>query len=915
MVSWRGWTGGLLLGAASVLMAACGGGGGTAEGAAAANGGGSSNGFSVSYDVSSLVRSYPQGSPISTVVRATAHGTAPGTVYAGATTPSGQPDPNIDHVDVLLQGSTGATVTVVPKASLAAGTYSGTIVLLVCTDNICSKHYSGSPFNLGYTLNVLNRLQVATGTGALGVKNPLVLGSPAGNLAGTAANSVVNVTPAGGASGYTATADNLQLWLSVTDVTGNSFKVTAAPMPSGQYSGTVTVQSGSDFVVVPVSWLVMAPEGGSNRYLATSAASLTLTAAEGAKSAPQALGLVRPSWNPDVSTNIAYPGRFGWLALRTLTNGDLEASADAAGLAAGVYSATITLSGAYPSTPVALPVSLTVGAGLATPAAQSLVMGGDTTAAQLTGTLPVVSIGPTALNWTATSNVPWLRLTRTAGSLGTPVAYQVDTAAALALPAFADHTATVTISAQIPAAAPGAAPLTPVTTTISLRNELAEVHHVGPGLVVAGQPAEVFVRGRGFDRLADPAARLSISGINPTAVTRISATALKLQLPAVAAGDHQVSLSNALEASTGSATLHAVAAQAHSAAALVTGGTPYAVLHDAQRRQVLVANTGLGLLLRWRERSGAWAADSLAVPDLADIGFSPDGASLIATARSGRLHLIDPDSLAIRSSHTAPGPFYPAPTTGHGLAVTNDGKVWLAVGTGQNQMVGFDLHSQQFSLQQPVGLPALFDGGPWFEVSRNGDRKITVSSTSAAAGNGLFYDDASAGVWRLNPAGLGFFYYSYNGLDDSGNRFLRLGTVYDRSFKRIGQVALPDAGWTDNAGVLSPDGQRLYVYAQGPDWFSPTASTLPRIHVFDTSGAAGTATLLPLLGSWTLPDSPTCHQATVADDCQRPAMNIAADGRTLLVAGGAKLLVVPVPAVLPGAQAARASKTMRLWMR
>ncbi len=914
MVSWRGWAGGSLLGAACVLMAACGGGGGTPEGAAAANGG-SSSGFSVSFDRSSVALSYPQGSPMTTVVVATAHGTAPGKVYAGATTPSGQPDPNIDHVDVLLQGSTGATVTVVPKASLAAGNYSGTIVLLVCTDDICSKHYSGSPFNLGYALTVKNRLQVVTATGAPSFNNPLVLGSPTGNMAGTAASSVVTVTPAGGASGYTATADNLQLWLRVTDVTGNSFKVTAAPMPSGQYSGTVTVQSGSDFVVVPVSWRVMAPEGGSDRYLATSAAGLTLTAAEGAKSAPQALGLVRPSWNPDVSTNIGYPGRFGWLALRALANGDLEASADAAGLAAGVYSATITLSGAYPSTPVALPVSLTVGAGLATPAAQRMVMGGDTTAAQLTGTLPVVSNGPTALNWTATSNAPWLRLTRAAGGLGTPLAYEVDTTAAQALPAFADHTATVTISAQIPNAAPGAAPLTPVTTSISLRNELAEVHHVGPGLVVAGQPAEVFVRGRGFDRLDDPAARLSISGINPSAVTRISATALKLQLPAVAAGDHQVSLSNALGVSTSSATLHAVAAQAHSAATLVTGGAPYAVLHDGLRRQVFVANQTLSTVQRWREQAGRWTADSLAFANLADIGLSPDGAWLVATERSGRLHLIDPVSLTITASYSASGPFYPAPTTGHGLAVTNDGTVWLAVGTGQNQMVGFDLRSRLFSLQQPAGLPALFEGGPWFEVSRNGERKITVPSASSDVASGLLYDDASAGMWRLNPAGLGYFYYSYNGLDDSGSRFLRLGTVYDSSFKRIGQVALPDAGWTDNAGVLSPDGQRLYVYAQGPDWFSPGASTLPRIYVFDTSGAAGAATLLPLLGSWTLQDSPTCHQATGADDCQRPAMNISADGRTLLVAGSVKLLVVPVPAVLPNAQAARAGKNMRLWMR
>ena len=1013
MVSWRGWAGGLLLGAASVLMAACGGGGGTPEGAAAANGGGGSSGFSVSFDRSSVAMRYTQGDSTTASVVATAHGTSPGTVYISATTPSGQPDPNIDHVSDPVRAGASATVTVVPKANLAAGNYSGTIVLQVCADAACNKHFSGSPFNLAYTLTVTGIIRLSeTAQPPAGSSGKLTVTSPRGDRfpywielngdAQTALSGQVTVDLPTGLRSYTAstrdswatvdqvtptslrisvparpagtyftdltfvsgdtnltvgithysnrrpmlldsvrvdlsnasglrpsTPTSVQVgivrlaenatsftvdcsstpWLSASNFSASSFTLTAAALPAGRHVGSVQVLSGGDTLVLPVS-IQVAPSAAGDHPLATSVSSLTLTAPVGGSSSSQAFGLVRPSWNPEVSATIAYISGAGWLKLRTGSDGDLLASADASALAKGNYTATITLTGTYPSVPVLLPVSLTVGDALAVPAAQNLLISAETSAAQLVGTIPVASNGASALTWTATSSTPWLRLTRSAGDLGTPIAFQIDTAAALALPGYTDAQAKVTINAQT---ANGT--LAPVSASVTLRLELPEVHFTGPGTLLAGQPNEVFVRGRGFDRISDVASRLSVNGTTATSITRLSATAIKLQLPALAAGTRTVTLSNALGASTSASTLQVVAPQAHSAATLVTGGAPYAVLHDGLRRQVFVANQTLSTVQRWREQAGRWTADSLAVANLADIGLSPDGAWLLATERSGRLHLVDPVHLTISASYSASGPFYPAPTTGHGLAVTNDGKVWLAVGTGQNQMVGFDLRSRLFSLQQPAGLPALFEGGPWFEVSRNGERKITVPSASSDVASGLLYDDASAGVWRLNPAGLGYFYYSYNGLDDSGSRFLRLGTVYDSSFKRIGQVALPDAGWTDNAGVLSPDGQRLYVYAQGPDWFSPGASTLPRIYVFDTSGAAGAATLLPLLGSWTLQDSPTCHQATGADDCQRPAMNISADGRTLLVAGSVKLLVVPVPAVLPNVQAARAGKNMRLWMR
>jgi hypothetical protein len=138
-----------------MVLVACGGGGGS-DGAGAPGGG-----FSVSFDRSSVAMSFEQDSvPVAASLHASGNGTPPGPVYVGTTTPSGQPDPNIDHVEISLSGQT-ATIFIHPSADLPPGTYSGTLVLLACVDAICTTHHPGSPFNLHYTLTVAPTLRVS----------------------------------------------------------------------------------------------------------------------------------------------------------------------------------------------------------------------------------------------------------------------------------------------------------------------------------------------------------------------------------------------------------------------------------------------------------------------------------------------------------------------------------------------------------------------------------------------------------------------------------------------------------------------------------------------------------------------------------------------------------------------------------
>lgn len=967
-----------LLGA--LTLSACGGGGG-------GGGGGGNAGFSVTYDRSSVSLTFAEGDPPpAATLTATAHGTPSGEVLVGATTPSGQPDANIEQVQIIAQSDTVAQVRVVPASGLSVGTHSGHILLLVCADQLCNRHYGGSPFDLSYSFVVTGAIRAtpsavflqsessrtatadvqvtlpagvtsytATATDgwaqidnltatsfrvtaparAVGTYNTqitlrgggltrvvsvqhvatprrLVLGSSSLALtaqSGSTTSATVEVSQL--AEGATTVAlQTPPRWLSVSNLSGGGFTLQAASMPSGTYSDTLVVGSGTDTVFLPVSYTV-SPSAGGDRFLAVSQPGLTYSLPQGSRSPAQAVGLQRPSWDPQVAVALTYQEGAGWLSFTTRADGELMFSADATGLATGTYRATIDLTGAYPGNPVQVPVSLTVGAGLAVPAPQALVVGSDTVAASLTGTMPVVTNGATALAWTARSSAPWLQLTRAAGSLGESVAWRVDLVEALKLPSYTDQTAGITIDAITPGAPGTAAPFVPVTGNIIVRVELAEVQAVTPAPIVAGQPSSVVVRGRGFDHVADLAARLNVAGTTPASITRLGNNSLLVNLPALGAGTRAVSMANLVGQTTPAANLEVLAAQLHTAAALPTGSVISTVIHDARRRQVFAVDTGLGAIRRWRDDGLAWSGDSLAFAGLLDIGLSPDGAWLVAVEANGQLHLVDPVSFTTSFSFTLPGNVVPTRQnmTGHGLPITNDGKVWLAVGSGFNQMVSFDLVSRSSTVEQlPDNLQSSFFGGPWFEMSRNGERLIAVQSASITPSPPMLYRNTADGVWKVNPAGLDFFYWSVNGLDDNGSRFVSFGTVFDANFARVGSVTLPDAGWLDTAMVLAPDGRRLYVFALPPDWQNPVETTLPRIYVFDTSIAPGTQVNLPFIDKFSLSAYPTCHVDQSSSECFRPVMNVSTDGQTLFVAGSVNLMVTPLPQPLRSPLAARRTK-------
>ena len=439
-------------------------------------------------------------------------------------------------------------------------------------------------------------------------------------------------------------------WLTIVPSPGG-WTVTAASVPSGEYAGSVSVQSGGDRVTVPVRYSVQPPIGG-DRAFSVGRSNLTLASTVGGPAASGKVGAFRASWSSRADVTVAYENGAGWLGNGLDEFGNVVLSANPAGLTAGTYRAVATLSSDWPAKPGRVAVTFTVGDGMAVPAPQLLVRDGNVTGTSIAGFFEVRDTLGTRLAWTASTTTPWLRLKSASGTAGSAVEYAIDVAQTDTLPNFADFEARVTINAQSAAGLP----LAPVVAGVTLRRDVAEVHTVSPAQIVAGATTEVMVRGRGFDRLSFADLQwVNVTGSVVNQVIRLSDTTLKVTLSPPSAGEIVVTLPNYQGVSISTTTARAFDARALPAAALATGGSARSVLHDAVRRQLFVANTGLGAIQRFRETTAGWAVDKLALADLFDIGFSPDGAWLVATERSGSC-----TSSTLRLSPSAPATPRPA---------------------------------------------------------------------------------------------------------------------------------------------------------------------------------------------------------------------------------------------------------------
>jgi hypothetical protein len=226
----------------ALALAACGGGPGASDELSKAK---NPTGLSVTFSSPALNFSYFEGRPTgSHVVKADVTGNTNPDVWIGAEATGTAIATPI--VIAVTDASRTAGFLIVPKRSLVAGTYTGTITLLVCTTPSCTQHHGGSPHKVSYVVTVLPGLTAAPSAIVLTVAEN---GTRAVNLA-------LSIPPAKTAIISGITYKNTQTgWLSAT-INGSTVSVQAAPrsMPLGTYTADLNLKlaDGSQELNVPV---------------------------------------------------------------------------------------------------------------------------------------------------------------------------------------------------------------------------------------------------------------------------------------------------------------------------------------------------------------------------------------------------------------------------------------------------------------------------------------------------------------------------------------------------------------------------------------------------------------------------------------------------------------------------------------
>lgn len=284
---------------------------------------------------------------------------------------------------------------------------------------------------------------------------------------GNPSTQTVTVRSSGAPLTFTAAAatSNGGNWLSVTPNSGTTtatLSVSANPagLAAGNYSGTITLAASGSSVTVNVTLTVAA-----SANLSASPSSLTFAAAIGGSAPPaQAVAISSKGAAANVTSTVSTTSGGNWLSV-TPANGstpfNLSVSVNPAGLSAGSYTGSISVSPGVGQAPLLIGVTLNVSAtvGLAvTPAALnfSAALGSAGPGAQ---NLNVGGSGAIAFTVTesSTSGGPWFAVSQGGGTSPASLTVSVNLAGLAA----GSYAGTVTIT-------PGAGGGSPVAVPVAL---------------------------------------------------------------------------------------------------------------------------------------------------------------------------------------------------------------------------------------------------------------------------------------------------------------------------------------------------------------------------------------------------------------------------------------------------------------
>ena len=664
----------------------------------------------------------------------------------------------------------------------------------------------------------------------------------------------------------------------------------------GTYTGTLTLYGCKDAGCVSnfkgsphtVSYTIKIVDP-----LKVSPASVELTQTEATAGNSSSLKLTLPS-NSIANTTITYIQGQDWLTLDN-QGGNIVLTADARGLFTGTYNANVQVKLSNPEQIITVPVTLAVEPGLVTPAKVEMTLTGTSVAGDMTGSFVVAGAAQVVLpNWSATSNVPWLVLDKNTGTAGQRVTWHLNLGAVSALQNLTSITANIVVTAG--------ANISSQTTMFTLNMALPEIVNIDRLALLSNQPGNLMVYGSGFSSMANPMTDIHISGASLKSVSVLSDRALQIALPALAAGNYDLTVTNGIGFVMPPSKLSVLNPIDRPYQVINTMGDKKILLWDNLTQSAFTINQTLGSIMRF-DLSGASATVSARSVSAISIGLPLNHSALLAIQADGTLLDLKTTDLSTAKARNLGTAIYD--TSLHlPLPITGDNLMWLAAGNPFTSLLAFDLNTNKpVSIPYPANTEISFYYGPWAAVSPDGRRMMMTQQTSTTAETPmLFWDTAEGKLNAYTGADIrGFYRYSTS---HDGQRW-NIDGYWQRGFDlgKLGQIVLPQ-GWYSNTTVTSRDGKFLYVYALNEraigTYSEPSPTTIwPRIYVFDLTEQLVTKTDYSILGYIELSDYPACQATQGPEVCSAYSVELAItdDDRTILALGDRRLVVVPVPSI------------------
>jgi hypothetical protein len=444
--------------------------------------------------------------------------------------------------------SVGTTVV-----GLAAGSYSAGVTITVTNQNGRIRRTI-----LPVTLSIAEA--AATPAIQLSVSNLTFSGTAGGANPAPKTFSISNT--GGGILAWTA--NDTATWLTLSPASGtNTGTVTTSVnltgLAAGTYNATITVAAtGATAKTIPVTLTIT--QATSTSGFSVSPASLAYTGTVGGPNQP---GSVTVTNTGTTTLTVTWADSINWLVaiqpgvtqtIQPGQSGAFTLTASTAGLTAGTYSGTATISGG--GTTKQVPITMTVTSGSTTPAiglnTTSLgfagAVGGTNPSAQ---SIAISNVGGGTLSWTASDNAAWLTLSPLSGTNSGSVTASVNLTGLAA----GTYNATVTVTASGVTAKTLSVTLTITATTAGATIGFSPPSITFTGTVGGTNPAAkpISISNTGGGTLSwaasDNAAWLTLSPVSGTNSGTVTAS---VNTTGLAAGTYNAIITVAASGSTNS---------------------------------------------------------------------------------------------------------------------------------------------------------------------------------------------------------------------------------------------------------------------------------------------------------------------------------------------------------------------------